>query len=328
MGPKSTAASEARALPDRGDYAVRLDAEYWSYIDRVNGFFPTETAALPLNRQREIYDRMCAALHPGRPASVTTQDGAFDHPAGHAIAYRRYRSQTFASSAIILFFHGGGFVFGNLDSHDDSCADLCAATGLEIVSVDYRLAPEHPHPAAFEDALAALDWLSAESRPLILCGESAGATLAATIAHASRDAARPPVGQVLIYPALGGREHGRSWQEHARAPLLLAAEVDDYRLMRAAGHPPVADPTFEPLDDTDYRGLPPTVVVTAQCDPLSSGGQTYRDRILAAGGACNWREEPRLTHSFMRSRPYSQRAREAFARIVTDVWALAGMPAT
>lgn len=327
MGPKSTAASKAASPPGRGAYADRLDAEYWAYIDRVKGFFPPETGALPLARQREIYERMCAALHPGRPAGVTTGDGALDHPVGHALAFRRYRPQAVAASAIVLFFHGGGFVFGDLDSHDDSCADLCAATGLEVVSIDYRLAPEHPHPAAFDDAIAAFDWLATEARPLILCGESAGATLAATLAHATRGADRPASGQVLIYPALGGGEHGGSWQRHARAPLLSAAEVEAYRLMRAGGRPPVADPSFEPLEDMDYAGLPPTVVITAECDPLSSGGEIYRDRIQAVGGACVWREEPRLTHSFMRARPVSRRARDAFARIARDVRALAGMPA-
>ncbi|WP_292586948.1 alpha/beta hydrolase fold domain-containing protein, partial [Mesorhizobium sp.] len=96
---------------------------------------------------------------------------------------RRYRLAGKASRAIVVHYHGGGFVLGDLDSHDDICAEICAATGFEVISADYRLAPEHLHPAAFEDSLAVFEWMAATtSLPIVLCGESAGGNLAAAVA--------------------------------------------------------------------------------------------------------------------------------------------------
>ena len=308
-------------MTGRGDYADRLDPAYWDYIDAANAHFPANAATLPFAQQRVLYDAMCQRFHPGRPPGVKGKDAAIDGPGGR-IPIRLYRTGGGPSAAVVLFFHGGGFVFGGLESHDDTCADLCAGTGLEIVSVDYRLAPEHLHPASFDDTLASWHWLSNEtSRPIILAGESAGGTLAAAVVRAVRKEPRSAAGQLLIYPSLGGQA-GHSHRAHAFAPLLTLDEVESYRRLRSAGAPPGRDPSFEPLADTDFRGLPPTVVVTAECDPLSSEGEAYRDAIRAAGGSAIWREEPRLTHSFLRARTTVPRAREAFARIVSDLAAL------
>ncbi len=303
---------------ERGAYADRLDEDYWAYVDRVEAFFPTATLDLPLAEQRRVYDRMCRAFHPGRPADIETVDGAIQLP-GRSIPIRRYRPMSPRKHAAVLFFHGGGFVFGGLDSHDDTAADLCAGCGLDVISVDYRLAPEHTHPAAFDDAFAAFEWLSVSRLgPIVVVGESAGGTLAAAISHAARRRSRTPAAQLLIYPSLGG-EPGRSHREHAFAPLLTAADLAAYRDVRSGGRPPMADATFEPLTDLSFADLPPSVIVTAECDPLSSEGEVYRDRILAAGGRAIWRDEPRLTHSFLRARPTVARAREAFQRIVADL---------
>lgn len=302
-------------------YRDLLDADYLAYIERVNAFFPSEVAALPLAEQRARYDEMCWAFHPGRPAGVTIRDTALPGPAGD-IPVRLYSCGT-GLGARILFFHGGGFVFGGLDSHDDTCADLCAQSGLDIISLAYRLAPEYMHPAPFEDAMAALAWVGTDgTRPVILAGESAGGTLAATVAHAARDTGWRPHGQLLIYPLLGG-EPGPSHRLQANAPLLTATEIEACRNIRTGGQPPSRDPTFEPLDDNDFTDLPRTIVVTAQCDPLSSEGEHYCKRILTADGNAVWREEPRLTHSFLRARAAVPRARAAFGRIVDDVLLLA-----
>ncbi|TIX55624.1 MAG: alpha/beta hydrolase, partial [Mesorhizobium sp.] len=143
-------------------------------------------------------------------------------------------------------------------------------------------------------------------------------------AHATRHHPRPAIGQVLIYPDLGGPEPGGkesagSYVEHAEAPLLTLSDIEYYRQVRSGKTQSPADPTFLPLRDSDFSGLPPTVVVTAQCDPLSSDGEAYRDRILAAGGRAWWYEEPRLVHSFMRARKTVPRASEAFTRIVAAI---------
>ncbi|PLP57056.1 esterase [Mesorhizobium loti] len=308
---------------DRGKYATLLDPEYWVYIDRVNARHSPAVVDLPVEQERVLYDEMAAAFHVGRPAGVETEDGKITL-ADRAIPFRRYRLDgRLPQAAAILYFHGGGFVFGGLDSHDDICADLCGETGFAVISVDYRLAPEHLHPAAFEDAVAAFDWLEAGTElPIVLCGESAGGNLAAAVAHATRRRARPAVGQVLIYPSLGGDHSTGSYVEHVEAPLLSTADLDFYKQVRTGHAPQPDDATLEPLCDSDFAGLPPTVIITAECDPLSSDGETYRDQILAAGGEAAWLNEKRLTHSFLRARKSAPRAGEAMADIVAAVRAL------
>jgi len=306
----------------REDYVGLLDEDVRDFIARTDRWFPPETVGLPIERQRAIYDAMCREFHVGRPQGVVVRDHAIDGPAG-SLMLRRYRMEGAEAPAVIVYFHGGGFVLGGLDSHDDICAELCAGTGFDVVSPDYRLAPVHLHPAAFEDCCAAFDWASAIStRPIVLCGESAGGNLAAAVAHARRRRVGAPAGQVLIYPSLGGDMTMRSYEEHADAPMLSMRDVLFYRDVRFGPGGYRADPTAAPLADTDFAGLPPTVIVTAQCDPLSSDGEAYRDGIVAAGGHAAWREEAGLVHSFLRGRRSSRRAALAFDQIIAAVAAL------
>ncbi|KRB20677.1 MULTISPECIES: alpha/beta hydrolase [Mesorhizobium] len=308
-------------MTGRGKYETRLDPTLWAYIDSVNAWYPPEITGLPIDRQRAVYDRMCRVFHRGRPG-VKVSDGLVAAP-GHGIPIRHYQPAGSPARAMVLYFHGGGFILGGLDSHDDICAELCAGTGFDVLSVDYRLAPEHVHPAAFDDAMTAFAWAAAATDlPIVLCGESAGGNLAAAVAHAKRRHARTAIGQVLIYPGLGGDESKGSYVEHAEAPLLSVGDIAFYRDVRSARRQAPDDPTFSPLRDSDFSGLPPTVIITAECDPLSSDGETYRDRILAAGGKAWWHEEKRLVHSFLRARTTVPAAAEAFARIIAAVGAL------
>jgi acetyl esterase len=306
----------------RGKYETRLDPALWAYIDAVNAWYPPEILGLPIDKQRAVYDRMSRAFHQGRPSGVKASDRLIA-AAGRDIPVRRYQRAGNAAKAMVIYYHGGGFILGGLESHDDICAELCAGTGFDVLSVDYRLAPEHVHPAAFDDAVTAFEWATAATDlPLVLCGESAGGNLAAAVAQATRRHIRAAIGQVLIYPGLGGDESIGSYVEHAEAPLLSLHDIAFYRDVRAAKRQSPDDPTFSPLRDRDFSGLPPTVIVTAGCDPLSSDGETYRDRIVAAGGKASWHEEPRLVHSFLRARTTVPAAAEAFARIVAAVGAL------
>lgn len=304
------------------DYSSIIDAETWAFIERTNSFYPADTIDFTIEQQRAVYDRMCREFFAGYPADLSAETTAI-RLADRAIPVRIYRAAVTESAAMVLYFHGGGFVVGGLDSHDDVCAELCARTGCEVVSVDYRLAPEHRHPAAFDDALAAFEWAGTTyTRAIVLCGDSAGGNLAAAVSHATRGHARAPVGQVLIYPGLDGEGRGRSHAEHANAPMLTVRDLEFYRDIRTGGVEPADLVTLYPLADNDFSGLPPTVVITAQCDPLSSDGELYCDRILAAGGKVRWLEEPGLVHSYLRARHSVGRARDSFGRIVDAVSAL------
>lgn len=304
------------------DYAKFIDAETWAFIERTNSYYPPDTIDYTIDQQRAIYDRMCREFFAGYPEGVTAETTAIVTPA-HPIPIRIYRTQAPDMAATVLYYHGGGFILGGLDSHDDVCAELCARTGYEVVSVDYRLAPEHLHPAAFEDALAAFEWAVRErARPILLCGDSAGGNLAAAVAQHARGHESALIGQVLIYPSLGG-DHGRgSYVVHAEAPMLTVRDIDFYEDILAGGADVSKDPRHLPLADTDFSGLPPTVIVTAECDPLSSDGEEYRDRILAAGGKAAWFEETGLVHGYLRARHGVRRAGESFSRIVAAVAAL------
>ena len=319
MPQSSTSRSEA---PSLGAYDARLDSEIRAFVARTNSWYPPQTLDLPLERQRSIYNAMCQAFHCGTPAGVTSTDEAIALP-DRRLPIRRYRLGDAPPRATLLYHHGGGFVLGDLDSHDDVCAALCGGTGYEVVSVGYRLAPEHRHPAHFADACALFDWAAdAVDRPLLLAGESAGGNLAAAVAHARRGHPRAAIGQVLIYPSLASDTDGRSYREHAEAPMLTVADLVAYRRHRFGDVAPEDDPTAAPLDDTDFSGLPPTVIVSAECDPLSSDGEVYRDRIRAAGGKSHWHEAEGLVHSFMRARKSSARAEVARGRIVEALAAL------
>ena len=257
---------------------------------------------------------MCREFFAGYPDGVTAQTTAIATPT-HAIPIRIYRTAAPDASALVLYFHGGGFILGGLDSHDDVCAELCARTGYEVVSVDYRLAPEHLHPAAFDDALAAFEWAATTyARPILLAGDSAGGNLAAAVSHATRGHSRAPIGQVLIYPGLGGDTTQGSYVDACRS-----ADADGARHRLLPGHPHRRRRTHRRHHAVAARRhrflrLPPTVIVTAECDPLSSDGEAYRDRILAAGGKAWWFEEPGLVHGYLQGTPHDRpRARQLYA---------------
>ena len=322
MAANGRSQSQALRTWQRADYERLIDAEIWAFVAKTDRWFPPESSDLPIEQQRTIYNAMCRGFHAGRPDGVSVHDQPIDGP-GETLMIRCYRWAQAQPQATVLYYHGGGFILGDLDSHDDICAEICARTGFDVLSPDYRLAPEHPHPAAFEDACAAFDWAAATGdRPVVLCGESAGGSLAAAVAHVRRAHGNGAIGQVLIYPGLGGDVTTGSYVTHEEAPLLSTKDVLFYRDVRFGARGGHDDPTNAPLTDTDFSGLPPTVIVTAQCDPLSSDGEAYRDRINAAGGLAWWREEAGLTHSFVRARHLSRRAAQGFEHILAAVAAL------
>lgn len=305
------------------DYTRLIDAETWDFINRTNSFYPPEAVDWSIERNREVYDRMAQAFHAGRPPGIAVETTAVETPS-HAIPIRIYSAEGGNGRATILYFHGGGFVLGGLDSHDDVCAEFCATTGLTVVSVDYRLAPEHKGTAALEDAIAAYGWVTAGlGHPVVLAGDSAGGNLAACLADHEGKEGRRPIGQVLIYPLLGADFDKGSYLTHAHAPLLTTRDVIYYRGMRTGGIDCSADPRFTPLAGSSFGHLPPTYVFTAQCDPLSSDGEIYCNRLRAEGVPASWHEEEGLPHSFLRARNTALRARAAMERITRALSTLA-----
>ena len=297
------------------DYQSLIDAATWGFIRDTDAAYPPDTTSLTIADQRRIYDAMCAKFHRGYPAGVVAEDKVI---AG--VPCRVYPGATSSEAAPkVVYLHGGGYVVGGLHSHDDVCAEVRAATGLAVVAVDYRLSPEHQHPAAFNDARAVVQALPG---PLVLAGDSAGGNLAAAVSHSLRGAGRI-LGQVLIYPGLGGDRTKGSYLTHAFAPMLTLADVDFYAGIRHGGVEVRGDATAAPLQDQDFSGLPRTVAIAAECDPLADDAHNYAAAIRAAGGQAVSFTAQGMVHGYLRARPTVPRAAASFIEICNAISALA-----
>jgi acetyl esterase len=222
----------------------------------------------------------------------------------------------------LLFFHGGGFVIGSLEGYDLVCRYLTAQTGCAVVSVDYRLAPEHKFPAAIDDGVASFRWLAAEGANfgvdparIVVAGDSAGATIAAVVAQQVRGASREPCLQWLIYPATDLAEQLPSHTSCGEGFLLTQVDMEWFRAQYLADLGQAADPRASPLRATDLSGLPPALVFTTGFDPLRDEGRAYADRMAQSNVKTYHREFDSLIHGFVGMRG----ALPAAARAMDDM---------
>ena len=291
------------------------DSGIRAFLQAGDAFYPADAIHFTVAEQRAFYDRYCAHFRKARPATVSTEDFRVGE-----VSCRRYRKHGSSDAPAMLYLHGGGFVVGSLESHDDICAEICDGAAIDVVAVHYRLAPEHPFPAAFEDGWAVLTHLAERQSRLIVGGDSAGGNLAAALALRARDEGKPKLsGQVLIYPGLGGDTARGSYVSQAQAPGLSTADVRYYRDIYRGGGSKFA----EPLRETDFSGLPPAFLVAAGHVPLHDDCFCYAERLRAAGVPAEVRDEPLLVHAFLRARHMSEPARAAFAAIVAAADSLA-----
>ncbi|MEU8759142.1 alpha/beta hydrolase [Streptomyces sp. NPDC048659] len=201
---------------------------------------------------------------------------------------------------VVVFAHGGGWVLCDLDTHDRLCRALAARTGATVVSVDYRRAPEHRFPAAEDDVYAVLTWAAARrpGRPLVLAGDSSGGNLAAAVALRARDLGGPPLaGQLLVYPALDHRLAGASAETYAEGFFHTREHMRWYWEQYAGpgGDPAAASPALAP----DLTGLPPALLVLADCDVLRDEGLAYARRLSAAGVPVRVQLHTGMFHGFL-----------------------------
>ncbi|MBC8748660.1 acetyl esterase [Paraburkholderia sp. WC7.3g] len=279
-----------------------LEPEIAAFIERASALYPSHHAAATPRDQRELYDRYAAMLTPPLPSDLVAQDASFRTGAGHPVPLRLYRHPVKAREngtirGTVLYFHGGGFVLGSLNSHQMVTARLAADTGLDVIAVDYRLAPEHRAPAAHEDCLeitrAALNhrlpFDLPEHAALQLAGDSAGGTLAASVALRLRDDGESAVrGIVLVYPMLGTEPQLPARDTESDAPMLTLADVhkfrDAYWGKGEEGNPTPGPAWTIPLAATRFDGLPPMLAIGAEHDPLRDDARAFVEQIRAAGG--------------------------------------------
>jgi len=291
---------------------------------------PLETTS-PAEARRER--RRLAIVAAGKPEAVgAVRDLEID--AGVPLRARHYAPrEPGGPHPLLVFFHGGGFVFGDLDTHDGVCRLLCRHAGAHVLAIDYRLAPEHPFPAAVEDARAALRWafanagrLGADEHRIGVCGDSAGGTLAAVVSQlAARDDGPAPVLQVLIYPATDYRGRGRSRELFGEGFLLTNAAIDWFEAhYLGAARSQAGDPRASPLLADDLSGLAPALVVTAAFDPLRDEGEEYAEALRAAGTPAILRRFPGFIHAFMGTAGVSRACRDATVEIAGATRAMFG----
>jgi acetyl esterase len=295
------------------------------------GLPPLETLPPPQARARV---RREAGAATGRPIPVrSVSDLTVDGPAGPLPARHYVPDEPGGPHPLLLFLHGGGFVICDLDTHDQACRLLCRQAGVHVLSVDYRLAPEYPFPAAVDDAHAALRWafanaarLGADPRRVAIGGDSAGGNLAAVAAQsAGRDGDLSPALQLLIYPAVDRTRPYPSLDLFAEGFFLTRDEIDWFDRTYSAGADH-ADPRLSPLLGTGLSGLAPALVVTAGFDPLRDEGEAYAAALEAAGTPVKLRREPAMIHGFINMIDLSSSARTTFVDIAREVRAMLGTP--
>ena len=251
---------------------------------------------------------------------------------GRRLSLRRYATRAAdwqAPLPALLYLHGGGFVIGSTATHDALCRQLALRSGWMVLSLDYRLAPEHRFPTAFNDSWDALQWVAAQGPmlgadidALAVGGDSAGGTLAAACALAARDARLPLALQLLFYPGMGSTHETLSQRRYGHGFLLEREQIDWFfgHYLRDASD--AQDWRFAPPRAPDHRGLAPAWIGVAGCDPLRDEGLAYGELLRRSGVAVQTREWPGVTHDFIkmsRALPEAEQAVEAAAQVLRAV---------
>ena len=282
---------------------MKLDSQVAALLERVARSSLPHFHTVPAHVARRIYRDTRAVLAPRPPQVADVRLLVLDG----AVAARVYRPALEKTLPALVFFHGGGWTIGDLDTHDVVCRQLALGARCVVFSVDYRLAPEHPFPAAVEDCFFATKYVSNHSKELnidptriAVGGDSAGGNLAAVVALMARGEGGPAlVYQLLIYPATDQRCEFASHERNGEGYLLTR---DGIRFFRGGYLPNPADRTdwrASPLLAASHAGLPPAFVLTAGYDPLVDEGRAYAERLAAAGVEVGYKEYSDMVHGFV-----------------------------
>ena len=332
--------------------AAELDPELAAVVDEIESLGLPEWHALSVDAARRIEDEVFSGG--GGPPVADVGDLAFDGPHGE-VPVRVYRPEAAMgadgdagdesgsdgvgdvgdagdaeidrAAPTIVLFHGGGWTLGTLDSIDGPCRELAARAGAVVVSVDYRLAPEHPFPVAVDEATAAVEWTAdvagafgGDPKRLGVAGTSAGGTLAFAAALHAREFDGPDLGgQFLLYPIAGDDLDTDSYRENADGPLLTRADMDRFYDNYLRSPVDAANPFAVPLRADDLGGLPPATVVTAGFDPLRDDGVALADRFADEGTPVEHRHYPAMAHGFCSLADRVAVADDALSAVADDV---------
>ena len=298
-----------------------IDPGMLSFYEELLAKTPIGSDQWPLDRQRLAWNELCKQFRATRPNGLSVSDLETD-----GVKFRLFVPQGKNPKPGVLYFHGGGWVLGGPETHDDICAEMAAGADCAVALVDYRLAPEHKHPAQLEDSLKVWHWMreygakhNIVPENILAAGDSAGGQMSVALTLALKEQGLPQLkGLCLIYPVLGNDINTPSYIRNAHAPCLTRDEMKFY--LDSFLGPETAknwdDEKAVPNLAKDVSGLPPTFISVASHDPLYDDGIIFAAKLKAAGIACELREEPELAHSYMRARNVSAPAKKGFDAIV------------
>jgi acetyl esterase/lipase len=262
---------------------------------------------LPYAKGRADVDKMSEDCEAAPPEVAEAIDGTIPVP-GAAIKFRRYRPLGVEGGKLptLIYYHGGGWVIGNIETHDSTCRRLANKSRCQVISIDYRLAPEHPFPTPTDDSLAAFRHIrdnaarfGADATRLAVGGDSAGGNISAVVCQDCRQTGEPmPAFQMLIYPATDARRQTGSHRQFGEGYFLTQDLMDWFWKAYAPAGTDLADLRLSPLLAKDLAGLPPAFVLTAGYDPLRDEGRAYAERLIDAGVKTTYINYPGTIHGF------------------------------
>jgi acetyl esterase len=299
-----------------------LDPLVKDFLDRLAGMPRPAPEHLPLAAMRHGFAAMMAMMGPKDVAAGKVENFTMPGPAGE-IRARAYAPVAGGSEALpaLIYFHGGGFTMGDLDTHDGLCRLLAAEGGLRVIAVDYRLAPENKWPAPLDDALAAIDYIAAGAADLgidagriAVGGDSAGGHLAAVVTHALKAKGGPHLAfQLLMFPGTEFTTDTASMNKYGVGYFLERRTIEWAYAQLLPEGTDRNSPSVSPLKARDFRGLPPAYLLLAGYDPLHDEGIAYADRLRTAGVKVSVADYPEMVHCFVYLQTLLPQARQAIS---------------
>lgn len=309
------------------DSSRNIDPGMLEFYKALQAKTPPGAETWPLAQQRAAWNALCAEFRAPRPATIETTDLV-----ANGVPCRLFKPKNASRLATVIYGHGGGWVLGGPETHDDMCAELADAAHCAVLLMDYRLAPEHPYPSQLEDSLKVWRFVreqgashGLDASRIIAAGDSAGGQMSVALALSLRELGLPQLqGMVLIYPVLGANMNTPSYIRNADAPCLTRAEMDYYlhAFLGPDGSPAWSDEKAVPNSVQSVEGLPPAFITVAAHDTLYNDGIIFHERLKAGGVPSILREEPLLAHSYMRARHHSSPAMQGFKAIAEALKAM------